>query len=100
MLGPVFAQLIKMAPQFQTATLPPMDLPLVPGLVLPQGSTPPYGDVDQGDHQPDVNPNPNGANSDLPRSTTSDHHDSSYTDGGFPLGPLGGVSRNPHVGGN
>jgi len=101
-LGPLFAQLIKMNPRIQDTTLPPVD----PGLgfaTVPQGSTPSYGDLDQPDDSADVNPTPNGSNSDLPRSSTANGNDHSYSDSGFPLGPLGGVSQNPqipHHGGN
>lgn len=100
-LGPLFSQLIKADPGFQNATLPPVD----PGLGLvtvPEGSTPSYGDLDQPDDSADVNPSPNQSNSDLPRSSTANGNDHSYSDGGFPLGPLGGVSQNPQIphGGN
>jgi phospholipid/cholesterol/gamma-HCH transport system substrate-binding protein len=92
-LGPLFAQLVTMAPQIQTAPIPNIGVPLI---TVPQGSTPPYGDVDQRDHQPDTDPSPNGSNSDLPRSTTSDHSDQSFSDR-FPV-PL--PTPNPHLGGN
>jgi phospholipid/cholesterol/gamma-HCH transport system substrate-binding protein len=100
-LGPLFAQLIKMSPSFQDQSLPPFD----PGSLLPsvpQGSTPSYGDLDQADSQADTNPSPNGSNSDLPRSSTANGNDHSYSDSGFPLGPLGGVHPNPQIphGGN
>jgi phospholipid/cholesterol/gamma-HCH transport system substrate-binding protein len=100
-LGPLFAQLIKASPGIQTATLPP--IPLGPTILsVPQGSTPSYGDLDETDGQADTNPSPNGSNSDLPRSSTANGNDHSYSDGGFPVGPLGGVSQNPRIplGGN
>jgi phospholipid/cholesterol/gamma-HCH transport system substrate-binding protein len=100
-LGPVFAQLIRSDPGFQNSlqNLPPLGPTVVS---VPQGSTPSYGDLDQADGQADVNPSPNGTNSDLPRSSTANGNDHSYSDGGFPLGPLGGVSQNPQIphGGN
>jgi phospholipid/cholesterol/gamma-HCH transport system substrate-binding protein len=100
-LGPLFAQLIKMNPDFQNTVLPPFD-PASNLATVPQGSTPSYGDLDQADSQADTNPNPNGSNSDLPRSSTANGNDHPYSDSGFPLGPLGGVRPNPQIphGGN
>ena len=101
-LGPLFYQLVKANPGFQDATVPPVD----PGLGLatvPQGSTPSYGDLDQPDDSADTNPSPNQSNSDLPRPSTANGNDYSYSDNGIPgAGPLGPVSRNPQIplGGN
>lgn len=89
-LGPLFAQLLKLG-----INKPIPTIPLVPGLVVPQGSTPSYGDLNAPDKAPDTNPSPNGSNSDLPRSTTSDRTDKSYSDNGFPVPGL--PAQNPVI---
>ena len=95
-LGPIFSQFIKAAPGIQDQPLPPFALSdLIP--TIPQGSAPPYGDLDEQDNQADTNPTPNGSNSDLPRSSTANGNDHSYTDGGWPLGPLGDVTPNRQI---
>ena len=100
-LGPIFSQFLKFAPGIQDQPLPPFALSdFIP--TVPQGSTPSYGDLDQQDNQADVNPTPNGTMSQLPRSSTANGNDHSYTDGGWPVGPLGGVVPNRQIprGGN
>lgn len=97
-LGPVFSQLITMSPlDFQTQALP--NIPLVPApLTVPHGSTPSYGDLDhQGPNAKDYEGSPNWGNSDLPRSTSSDRSDKSYSDNGFPI--PGVPTQNPVIGG-
>jgi phospholipid/cholesterol/gamma-HCH transport system substrate-binding protein len=83
-LGPVFAALIKASPlDFQATPLLP-NIPLVPGLVVPHGSTPHYGDFDHRPGQPDTESTPNAGRSDIPRSNVADKTDRSYTDN-FPI---------------
>jgi phospholipid/cholesterol/gamma-HCH transport system substrate-binding protein len=99
MLGPLFAQLVKAAPQIQTQPIP--NIPGVPGVQIPEGSTPSYGDMGQPDPKTswnkDYEPSPNGTNSDLPRSSTANGKDQSYSDNGFPIPGI--PMPNPHLGG-
>jgi phospholipid/cholesterol/gamma-HCH transport system substrate-binding protein len=81
-LGPLFSQLSTLQPLLQTP-IPPSTLPIP--LTVPHGSTPSYGDLDSPDHEPNANPSPNGSNSDLPRSSTANGKDHSYSDNGFPI---------------
>ena len=87
-LSPLFSQLSGFNSITKTP-LPPSTLPIP--IEQPTGSTPAGGDIDSQDHEPSVNPNPNGDNSDLPRSSTANGNDHSYSDhglGGFPGLPL------------
>jgi hypothetical protein len=81
-LGPLFSQLSTLQPLLQTP-IPPSTLPIP--LTVPHGSTPSYGDLDSRDHEANANPSPNGSNSDLPRSSTANGKDHSYSDNGFPI---------------
>lgn len=90
MLSPLFAQLVDRAPP-PGSVLP--SVPFVPGVTVPHGSTPPYGDIDSPDEGPDTNPSPNGSNSDLPRSETANGESNTYSDPALPipgLNPSGG----------
>jgi phospholipid/cholesterol/gamma-HCH transport system substrate-binding protein len=63
-LGPIFSHL---AMEFPVGATP---------LTAPRGSTPTYGDIDQGSG--DTNPSPNGSSSDIPRSSTANGNDRTY----------------------
>lgn len=64
-LGPVFRHLAMQSPPVGVSPL-----------VVPRGSFPAYGDIEQG--QKDTNYSPNGSDSDLPRSSTANGHDRAY----------------------
>ncbi|HEY1967088.1 MAG TPA: MCE family protein [Pseudonocardia sp.] len=81
-LGPLFSQLAAYDGAFTDKPIPPSNLP-VP-IVVPQGSVPQHGDWDSQDHEPSVNPSPNGSNSDFPRSSTANNNDHSYSNLGLP----------------
>lgn len=99
-LGPLWTQLAPLVQAGTEAFLPRFPLG-PPGIVVPHGSTPPYGDIDQPDNAPDVDASPNQSMSDLPRSQSSPGGDDhSYSDGGFPGLPI--PTQNPKIpfGGN
>jgi phospholipid/cholesterol/gamma-HCH transport system substrate-binding protein len=83
-LGPVFSHLAMQAP--------PVGLSPV---TAPRGSTPSYGNLDGSDV--DRNYSPNGTGSDLPRSSTANGNDHTYSDNGF---PIAGVPVPNPTGGN
>jgi phospholipid/cholesterol/gamma-HCH transport system substrate-binding protein len=93
MLGPLFNQLAPLVQAGATALLPTFPLG-PPGVVVPQGSTPSYGDMDQRKGQGQADASPNQSNADVMlggggRSQTAPGGDDrSFTDGGFPGIPV------------
>jgi phospholipid/cholesterol/gamma-HCH transport system substrate-binding protein len=78
-LGPVFKHLAMQAPP--VAANP---------VTVPTGSEPSYGDIDNGKY---ANPSPNGSSSDVPRSSTANGNDHSYSGPGGLIGLMQGGTK-------